>query len=158
LSIFTYPLHVLTNILRFIFNILHIPFPRFTALNFYRPPRSSGAGGGGSAGGSIEKWVRQLEEETGATCVGRVSGASVSSGTEPGPSSAGLMTRSRGEQANEEGRKQLPDFCTGTYEAFLTRCQKEAKIGCVALVSEEHDDVAEFKRWAYPFSLCQMTL
>jgi FAS-associated factor 2 len=100
--------------------------------------------------------VRELEEETGAVCISRSTISSStkdaqSSGTEPGPSSRGLIPRTIYVAAGEgeEGRKLLPDFCTGSYEAFLKICQKEAKIGCVILVSEEHDDVAEFKRCSY---------
>ncbi|KAJ3522814.1 hypothetical protein NM688_g8821 [Phlebia brevispora] len=42
----------------------------------------------------------------------------------------------------------LPDFFIGSYESFARQCGKdsEPRIGCVVLVSEEHDDVAEFKR------------
>jgi FAS-associated factor 2 len=47
---------------------------------------------------------------------------------------------------SEGSRKWLPDFTVGTYEDALRTCEREAKIGCVILVSEEHDDVAEFKR------------
>jgi FAS-associated factor 2 len=32
------------------------------------------------------------------------------------------------------------------YEEFLKVCQDEARLGCVMLVTDEHDDVAEFKR------------
>jgi FAS-associated factor 2 len=46
----------------------------------------------------------------------------------------------------EEGRKILPDFTLGSYEEVLRLCQREAKVACVILVSEEHDDVTEFKR------------
>jgi FAS-associated factor 2 len=46
----------------------------------------------------------------------------------------------------EDGRKLLPDFTLGSYEEILRLCQREAKIACVIMVSEEHDDVTEFKR------------
>ncbi|KAF9479801.1 hypothetical protein BDN70DRAFT_857829 [Pholiota conissans] len=155
------PLHVLSGIVRFIFGFLRVPVPqiRFAGLSFL--PRGAlglaGGGGGGGAGaglGGPERWVRELEEETGAVCVGRavvplgvasaVDGAGSSSGS-------GLTARSAGVGGQgglrlEEGRKYLPDFLMGTYEEFLRTCQREAKVGCVVLVSAEHDDVAEFKR------------
>lgn len=67
-----------------------------------------------------------------------------------GPST--LTARGSGE---DDGRKYLPDFSLGTYENTLRRCQKEAKIGCIVLVSEEHDDDAEFKRLVHhSFIIC----
>lgn len=69
----------------------------------------------------------------------------------------------------------LPDFTLGSYDEALRTCQKEARIGCIILVSEEHDDVTEFKRWvfikmlevflkfcgqidAYGFDLCKIAI
>ncbi|KAJ7905092.1 hypothetical protein B0H13DRAFT_2663264 [Mycena leptocephala] len=43
-------------------------------------------------------------------------------------------------------RKVLPDFTLGTYEDALRTCQRDIRIACIVLVSEEHDDVPEFKR------------
>jgi FAS-associated factor 2 len=154
LSIFTVPFHLIANIFRFILNVLRIPFPRFnlSTLHFHRSQQR--------ASGNPERWVRELEEETGAVCISRSSINSStkdaqSSATEPGPSSRGLVPRTMytATGGGEEGRKLLPDFSTGSYEAFLKTCQKEAKIGCVILVSEEHDDVAEFKRCSHFFVL-----
>ncbi|KAK0227466.1 hypothetical protein EDD85DRAFT_958085 [Armillaria nabsnona] len=88
-----------------------------------------------------DNWIRDLEEETGAVCIGRQSKSQgVASGV-AGPST--LTARGGGE---DDGRRYLPDFSLGTYENTFRRCQKEAKIGCIVLVSEEHDDDAEFKR------------
>ena len=96
-----------------------------------------------------DRWVRALEEETGAVCISRAGAAGVAATTarDAGPSSLS----SRGVIQNDgdpsgDGGKLLPDFTLGSYEDFLNICQKEAKIACVILVSEEHDDVAEFKR------------
>lgn len=149
LSVLAFPLHIISNIFRFIFGVLRIPIPqlRFGTLNFYRPlpsgptdPRSVG-----------DRWVRALEEETGAVCISRAGTANVAATTArvAGPSSLS----SRGGIQNNgdiswDGGKLLPDFTLGSYEDFLSICQKEAKIACVILVSEEHDDVAEFKRSA----------
>jgi FAS-associated factor 2 len=86
-----------------------------------------------------------LEEETGAVCISRARSIAASSTATDvaGPSN---LTSRAGSGAVDETRKVLPDFILGSYEEFLRSCQKEVKIGCVILVSEEHDDVAEFKR------------
>lgn len=105
-----------------------------------------------------DRWVRELEEETGAireSRLGDVVGASgvmheskvvgVSSSTEtqagPGPS-----TLSRRNENYKAYRQLIPEFYLGSYEDALDEAQREAKLMCVILVSEEHDDVAEFKR------------
>ncbi|KAI0290852.1 hypothetical protein B0F90DRAFT_1929113 [Multifurca ochricompacta] len=40
----------------------------------------------------------------------------------------------------------LPDFTLGSYDEILRLCQSDIRIGCVILVSSEHDDVPDFKR------------
>ena len=111
-----------------------------------------------------------LEEETGAVCIGRAGRGVVVSGMQVGEGEAGPSTltsrstaaaasinadagSSEGGGVNVDmtaggagGRKYLPDFALGTYDDFLEVCNREARIGCVVLVSEEHDDVLEFKR------------
>jgi FAS-associated factor 2 len=79
--------------------------------------------------------------------------AGASSGTDAGPSNLTPRTRASANdgQVFEDGRKLLPDFALGSYEEILRMCQRETKIACVILVSEEHDDVAEFKRWVFLF-------
>jgi len=94
--------------------------------------------------------LRELEEETGAVSIGRLKasrGASSSLGSEAGPSTLTSRATSSSNGTIEENRRLLPDFTLGSYEEALRTCQREAKIGCVILVSEEHDDVAEFKRY-----------
>jgi FAS-associated factor 2 len=148
LSLLAYPLHFISSIFRFIFGVLRIPIPQlpFTSLNFYRPLPS----GPSDPRSVADRWVRALEEETGAVCISRagVAAAGASSGTDAGPSS--LTSRTGGstndEDIFEEGRKLLPDFTLGSYEEVLRMCQRETKIACIILVSDEHDDVAEFKR------------
>ncbi|KAF9561731.1 hypothetical protein CPC08DRAFT_688673 [Agrocybe pediades] len=145
LSLITFPLHVLSSVFRFIFAILRIPIPqlRFTGLNFYRPLRPRPVSRGGP-----DRWLRELEEETGAISIGRSKpprGTTSSLSMDPGQSS--LTSRSNITNGySDDGRKYLPDFTTSTYEDMLHTCEKEAKIGCVILVSDEHDDVPEFKR------------
>jgi FAS-associated factor 2 len=88
---------------------------------------------------AAERWVRALEEETGCISVSRSQGEA--SGIASG---SGSVTRRVGETP----LRVLPDFFIGSYESFVRILAKEdeAKIGCVVIVSEEHDDVAEFKR------------
>lgn len=150
-SLLTLPFHILSGIFRFVFGVLRIPIPqlRFTGLNFYRRPLRAGPSGHGG----VDRWVRDLEDETGAVCIGRskVSRSANATGTDAGPST--LTQRSN---SSDDDRKLLPDFMLGTYEEMLKRCQTEAKVGCVILVSEEHDDVTEFKRCARLFVLSSM--
>jgi FAS-associated factor 2 len=153
-SILSIPFSLISGIFRFIFGVLRIPFPNLTlrlgnGLGFYSPlgrTRPTNRGG-------ADRWIRELEEETGAVSMGRLKASKgvssgVSSGDAAGPS--GLTSRGNANGASEgpdeEGRRVLPDFVLGTYEEVLKTCQREIRIGCVILVSEEHDDVAEFKR------------
>ena len=95
-----------------------------------------------------DRWVRELEEETGAIRESRLSddiGVASASGAEalagPGPST--LSRRSESARAN---RAFIPEFYLGSYESALRQSQKETRLFCVVLVSEEHEDVPEFKR------------
>ncbi|KDR79095.1 hypothetical protein GALMADRAFT_242958 [Galerina marginata CBS 339.88] len=144
-SFLAFPFHVISSLFRFIFGILRIPIPqfRFMGLNFYRPlrPRPTSRGG-------PDRWLRDLEEETGAISIGRSKaprGTTSSLNIDAGQSSLTSRLPSANGQT-EDGRKYLPDFTISTYEDMLRMCQREAKIGCVILVSDEHDDVPEFKR------------
>ncbi|KAF7377744.1 UBX domain-containing protein [Mycena sanguinolenta] len=141
-SIWTFPFQLLGTLLRFIFGVLRIPLPRPFAFNLalFRPrharspPRSDGG---------ADRWVRELEEETGALCM---SSAQHASGVDVGTSSAGAAGPSTLTHRGPSDRKVLPDFTLGTYEDALRTCQRDARIACIVLVSEEHDDVPEFKR------------
>jgi FAS-associated factor 2 len=141
LTVLAFPFHVLSSIFRFLLGVLRIPIPqfRFSNLNFYRPLRPGPRRG-------PDTWLRELEEETGALCISRAkstAGISTATGV-AGPST--LTSRAGNSAAIDESRKLLPDFVLGSYEEFVRICQKDVKIGCVVLVSEEHDDVADFKR------------
>jgi FAS-associated factor 2 len=173
LTILTYPLTVLSSLVRFIFTILRIPFPRpFLSLNFLRGwnggqrPRPTYGPGGGSirskARQAAERWIRELEDETGARCPSLsgprspVAGPSArATGIEAGIEMSNLTSRgvggSSGDRDGEEDgeRRMLPEFLAIPYEEFLRRCEREMKVGCVILVSEEHDDVGEFKRFVF---------
>ncbi|KAF9073974.1 hypothetical protein BDP27DRAFT_1444571 [Rhodocollybia butyracea] len=134
MSLVTYPLHLLSSLFRFIFNVLRIPIPYipFLSLNFYRrspTPRRSGGG--------IERWIRELEEETGAVCAGSTE-PSASTTSVAGPST--LTSRHPSQPL-----KLLPPFQTGSYESILRLCQSSFRIGCIILVSSEHDSTPAFK-------------
>jgi FAS-associated factor 2 len=61
---------------------------------------------------------------------------------EPGPSSV-----SAGKDVLfDPGRKLLPDFWLGSYESALDAAKREARVLCVVLFSDEHDDTPEFRR------------
>ncbi|KAL0057820.1 UBX domain-containing protein 10 [Marasmius tenuissimus] len=148
-TIISYPFHLISSIFRFVFSILRIPIPYipFLSLNFYRNAGSTrGRGRGGP-----ERWIRELEEETGAICIGKASTRGQTSGIEAGEAGPSTLTSRSGAAAAyssadvDAGRKYLPDFALGTYDQFLRVCAQEARIGCVVLVSEEHDDTLPFK-------------
>ncbi|KAJ6527925.1 hypothetical protein B0H10DRAFT_1974198, partial [Mycena sp. CBHHK59/15] len=119
--ILAFPFTLLSAILRFVFGVLRIPLPRPFTFNIalFRPRRTPPRSDGGA-----DRWVRELEEETGALCMSRVADAS---GVDAGPST---LTH----RANAEGdRRVLPDFTLGTYEEALRVCQRDARIGCIVL-------------------------
>ncbi|KAH9916742.1 uncharacterized protein BXZ73DRAFT_53631 [Epithele typhae] len=152
-NILAIPLYPLFSLIRFLFRALHIPLPNIGPFSFsYRTLGPAPGRGARDPKTAAERWVRALEEETGAVCVGRAAprkssqtnGHSTASGV-AGPSS--LTTRPGPWEGSESGEsKLLPDFFLGSYEDFARTCQRELKIGCIVIVSEEHDDDAEFKR------------
>lgn len=87
--------------------------------------------------------MRSLEEETGAVCISRVGGSESTAVAGP---STNTSLRNRGDAYGSS--RILPDFYLGGYEEAMRLCQKELRLGCVILVSEEHEDVGEFKRSA----------
>lgn len=145
-AIISYPITVSLSVFAFIFRLLRLPFPRFNTatlrFNFFgatpqarprRPPRP------GNPADAAERWIRELEDETGAISVTRA--AASATGVDLNSDDT-LRRRDRGE-----GRgRLLPDFWVGSYESALKTAQKDAKPMCVILTCEEHDDTAEFKR------------
>ena len=100
--------------------------------------------------------MTDLEEELGAVCIGRLKGPrgpASTSAVEAGPSR--LTARNTQSIDHAAGKKLLPDFKICDYEEFLRTCQRELKIGCIILVTEEHDDTAEFKRYQHLFQSYQ---
>jgi FAS-associated factor 2 len=142
-SILTFPFHVLASIIRFVFHTLRIPLPRvpFSFLNFYRPLISRSSTRSDSYTIS-DRWVRSLEEETGAHCLSRASPA-----TNAGPSTSQPQTNDLRNRLATSSSRHLPDFTLGGYDDILRLCQSEIRIGCIVLVSSEHDDVLDFKRF-----------
>ena len=152
-SILTSPLTVTVNILsslfHFIFRVLRIPFPRLNILNISLPggaPRHGRARKGSYSDDPAvvaERWVRELEEETGALCISKARALEAheadATSDEPGPSNRVI-------QRHAAKRKTLPDFFVGGYDAALKLSQQEARVLCVILTCEEHDDVPPFRR------------
>ncbi|KAH9855493.1 hypothetical protein C2E23DRAFT_724045 [Lenzites betulinus] len=158
LNIIAIPLYPIFSLLRFLFRALRIPVPNFAPFTFsslaYRP-LGPGQGRESKDPKSVaERWVLSLEEETGAICISR-SGQRRSNGDGPsaasgvaGPSHLNARGSTWDDSNTARDTKLLPDFFLGSYEDFARTCQRDVKIGCVVIVSEEHDDVAEFKRSA----------
>ncbi len=149
-SILTFPFHVLAGIIRFVFHTLRIPLPRapFSFLNFYRPliTRSSNRSDPYAVS---DRWVRSLEEETGVHCLSRASPI-----LDAGPSTSRPQTNDLRSRLGAGSPRLLPDFTLGSYDEILRLCQSELRIGCIVLVSSEHDDVLDFKRYVAPFTRC----
>ncbi|OSC98843.1 hypothetical protein PYCCODRAFT_1374324 [Trametes coccinea BRFM310] len=156
LNVLAIPLYPLFTLLRFIFRALRLPVPNFAPFTFstlgYRPLGPSQGREAKDPKSVAERWVRALEEETGAICISRSGqrrtsgdGRGVASGV-AGPSTLNARGGTWDDVAGERDSKLLPDFFLGSYEQFVRTCQKDMKIGCVVIVSEEHDNVAEFKR------------
>ncbi|KIM24884.1 hypothetical protein M408DRAFT_331551 [Serendipita vermifera MAFF 305830] len=148
---FSITLNILSSLLHFVFRVLRIPFPRLrlgagSAGSSYR----SGRRGSYSDDPAVvaERWVRELEEETGAMCISKAAlidaqgnGNGVAGESEAGPSSGSGLVRRHAAKT-----KTLPDFFLGGYDAALKAAQRDAKVLCVILTSEEHDDVPAFRR------------
>ena len=148
-TLLTFPFSVFSSIFRFIFGVLHIPLPRsFATLNFLatRGPSTIHRQLPEDPKSVTDRWVRALEEETGAVCVGRGRNEAAATGV-AGPSAASASTsalRSRGDGST--AGPLLPDFFLGSYEEAMRTCQRQLRIGCIILVSDEHQDAANFKR------------
>ncbi|KZS87406.1 hypothetical protein SISNIDRAFT_491072 [Sistotremastrum niveocremeum HHB9708] len=139
-SALAYPVTVTFNLIIYILRLLRIPIPRFSARPFSFSiqsllwgPRRLGAYE--DAGTVAERWVRGLEEDLGALTLSR--------------RRAHLNETSQGHSDSSNGAASeavLPDFYLGSYEDALNCAKRELRVLCVILVSEEHDDVPEFKR------------
>jgi len=149
---FSLTLNILSSLLHFVFRILRIPFPRLR-LNMSSSSSFNRSGRRGSYSDDpatvAERWVRELEEETGALCVSKAAlidaqanGNGSQDENEAGPSSGG----SRLVKRHPTRTKTLPDFFLGGYDAALKAAQRDARVLCVVLTSEEHDDVPAFRR------------
>lgn len=141
--IFAYPFSVTLSLFTFVLRIvgfplrlIGVPLPRLPpislvgALTFLNRTRRSGDNADDPRTAAL-RWVRQIEEETGAVSISR---AKDLEGENEG----------KGKQSLNAGI--LPNFYIGSYEEALRIAQRELRVLCVILVSEEHDDVAQFKR------------
>ena len=148
-TLLTFPFSVLSGIFRFIFGVLHIPLPRsFATLNFLTPrgPSATHRQLPEDPKSVTDRWVRALEEETGAVCTSRSGNEAAATGV-AGSSTASASTstlRSRGDGPTTS--RVLPDFFLGSYEEAMRTCQRQLRIGCIILVSDEHQDATRFKR------------
>ncbi|CAE6438132.1 unnamed protein product [Rhizoctonia solani] len=137
ISLFTFVLRIVGFPLR----LIGVPLPRLPpisligALTFFNRARRPG-GDIDDPRTAAMRWVRQLEEETGAVSIGRVKELAKSDEGED---------EGKGKESLNAGRI-LPNFYIGSYEEALRIAQRELRVLCVILVSEEHDDVAQFKR------------
>lgn len=111
-----------------------------------------------SPASEAEKWIRSVEEYTGAVRWSRrfdalPGGAGSSSGVEAGGAS-GLERRAAasGSRATAGGggaaaaRAVLPDFFVGGYEAAVREAKGDIKVLMVVLTCDEHESDGEFKR------------
>ena len=147
---------------QFVFHILRIPIPRFAmgGLGLRAvPPRTPGGIRRPTRTldpvTAAERWVRELEDETGAVSITKAAavGAEEQNGATSSARSTAVETssaakpdyRPRNESSEGAGRV-LPDFYIGSYENALKLARDDARVLCVILVSEENDDVPEFKR------------
>ncbi|KAH8828171.1 hypothetical protein DL96DRAFT_1152698 [Flagelloscypha sp. PMI_526] len=135
-TVVAYPFTLIASLFRFIFRLVPWRFLPFSSL--YR----FWGGSGVKSNQSLDDWVRGLEEELGTNTAADEAQAS---SFEPSTSTnIGLTQRGRGIG---EPSRLLPDFESRlTYEGFLRKCVTDVKIGCVILISEEHDSAAPFKR------------
>ncbi|KIJ12714.1 hypothetical protein PAXINDRAFT_136808 [Paxillus involutus ATCC 200175] len=139
-ALLSLPINVVSGLLRFLLGILRIPLSSLSFTNnaTYRGLRQAYP----NSRGATRRWITALEEETGAVSFKCV--ATVTSGLDTRPSTS--RRNMYPPTSRVDGTKILPDFFDGTYEEVLDICHKKGKIACVILVSDEHDDVAEFKR------------
>lgn len=144
------------TLLRAILRTLHIPLPlppvplafSITGLGLTLGGSRPGLGSAPTRDPKVaaERWIQSLEEETGCVSFSR---SQAGEGEASGVASGSSTVHSR-RQGDESSARFLPDFFIGSYESFAKTCATEVnpKIGCVVIVSEEHDDVAAFKRYA----------
>lgn len=125
----TFSLSVISSVFQFVFRVLRIPIPRVwlgsTSTGGVRRPLLLQ-----DPASAADRFVRELEEETGATCASR----------------AAATSHPIEKATDHPAANLLPDFWIGSYEDALKAAQDELKILCVVLLSEEHDDNMEFRR------------
>ncbi|EJT99677.1 hypothetical protein DACRYDRAFT_55510 [Dacryopinax primogenitus] len=127
---------LLSNLLQFVLRLLGIPIPRFLRASSATYTSLRGPPPIDDPMVAADRLVRQLEEETGAVCVSRV-GMSLQQGE--------IEATGSGPDGSEK-RKVLPDFWIGSYKSALEMAKKDIRILCVVLMSEEHQDMQEFRR------------
>lgn len=157
MSIISFPFSLIGGILQFIFRLLRFPFGGGaggpTLRSGSRGIGGLGLGLGGAGRGIAEdpatvaeRFVRELEDETGALTVAHAAaqGSDVDVDEKGGSQSSGKAP---------DTTKLLPDFFIGSYEQALKAAETDLKVLCVIVLSSEHDDVPSFRRYALPLHL-----
>ncbi|KAF4607331.1 hypothetical protein EYR38_001392 [Pleurotus pulmonarius] len=154
LALLAFPFHILAAVVRFVLGVLRIPVPQLSLLNLYSVSGFWRTGWG--AGRAVEAGPSTLTARTtnaaalnalfAEALAGRSSASSSTSYPPDANTNAGGISSNSENGGLNGGRKVLPAFFAGTYEEVLRTCDREARVGCVVLVSEEHDDTREFKR------------
>lgn len=93
-----------------------------------------------------DRWVRELEEETGAFRESRLTDFGASSSGAEAQAGPGPSTLSRRNESTRPFRVQIPEFYLGGYESAMQEAQRDTRLLCVVIVSEEHQNVPDFKR------------
>ncbi|KAH7882133.1 hypothetical protein F5I97DRAFT_1912481 [Phlebopus sp. FC_14] len=135
LALLSLPLNILSGAFRLILGILRIPILSLPFINYntYRSLRQT-------------HLPTRDATQTGAYCASaKASAAVITTSLDSLPSTSRRHAYPPTTSPSENTRV-LPDFFDGTYEEALDICQKEGRIACIILVSDEHDDVPEFKR------------
>ncbi|SCV72798.1 BQ2448_4335 [Microbotryum intermedium] len=97
--------------------------------------------------GSAERFVRSIEEMTGAVRWSRRLGDAQGSSSSVVGTSSGLSSLERRRSgSNSSARKALPDFWIGSYESALKKANDDFQVLMVVLTCDEHEDDELFKR------------
>ncbi|KAN0061820.1 UBX domain-containing protein 10 [Thecaphora frezii] len=91
-----------------------------------------------------ERFVRELEEETGASSIPPSSVPDAA--TSPGSSSDSGAAASAGDATKAPARSRLPPFFIGGYSDALKLAKEQIKILLVILTSCEHGDIGHFRK------------
>ncbi|KAF8321944.1 uncharacterized protein EI90DRAFT_3127625 [Cantharellus anzutake] len=147
-NVVAFPFTLITNILQFIFRIIRFPLvgifpylfrPNGPALRGSRGPRGGRGMLAENPAAAADRFVRELEDETGAMTISHANAA------EAGAAENVAGSSTLAGKAAAAGRL-LPDFFIGSYEEALRTAERELRVLCAIILSSEHDDIPEFRR------------